>query len=144
MRRCGFDLLRVRDKLPLNTHRGKRLIFMVSWTPEELRAHEQRQAKPDAVRSVDSAKRERSPVKALEPKPQRLKSGKGCLRLVVTLISCRRGELDHDNLVAGCKPLRDAVARSLGVDDADPRIKWCYGQARTDGETGTIVRIEVL
>lgn len=26
MRRCGFDLLRVRDKLPLNTHRGQRLI----------------------------------------------------------------------------------------------------------------------
>ena len=42
----------------------------------------------------------------------------------------RRGKrmLDDDNLQGGFKAVRDAVARVIGVDDADKRIKFDYSQ----------------
>ena len=64
--------------------------------------------------------------------------------LCVHLLSLRRRIIDDDNLVAGHKGLRDAIARSLGLDDGDPRIRWEYSQGETRGEQGTIVRIERL
>lgn len=62
----------------------------------------------------------------------------------VSLIAFRRRILDGDNLVAGFKHLRDVISRNLGVDDADPRIRWEYSQCRTDGREGTIVVIQRL
>lgn len=44
--------------------------------------------------------------------------------MAVTMVSVRRRRCDDDNLVAACKPLRDAIAATLGVDDGDPRIQW--------------------
>ena len=35
---------------------------------------------------------------------------------------------DRDNLIWGLKYLRDAIAASLGCDDADGVIEWTYGQ----------------
>jgi hypothetical protein len=52
---------------------------------------------------------------------------------------------DSDNAIAGgTKALRDAIARWLFVDDADPRIQWEYGQVHTSGEEGCIVKLELL
>lgn len=96
------------------------------------------------VASVESPKREPGAAKALERKPPRRAKGKGRTHLVVSLISCRRGILDGDNCVAGYKPLRDAIAQRLGVDDGDPVVRWQYGQCETSGEIGTIVVIERL
>lgn len=64
----------------------------------------------------------------------------------VTIISCRRRLVDeHDNLRTGAKPLIDYITASLGfASDGDKRLKWNYEQFRTDGEQGTIVKIDVL
>ena len=62
----------------------------------------------------------------------------------VALISFRARELDRDNLIGGLKPLRDAIARWLGLDDSDRVIEWEYGQQVTKGRHGTAVRIEKL
>lgn len=47
---------------------------------------------------------------------------------VVTLTRMGPRKLDSDNLVGGFKALRDGIADRLGVDDADPRVKWVYCQ----------------
>lgn len=62
--------------------------------------------------------------------------------IVVTLIAHRHRLLDDDNLVAGFKPLRDAIARSLAIDDGSPDIRFVCGQLQTPGAEGTIVNIE--
>lgn len=116
----------------------------MSWSLEQLRSTKAGKAYLDSLGASLPQKREQGPKPTLDAKPPRFKKRKGGVALVVTLVTFRHRETDTDNNVASLKGIRDAVARSLGVDDADPRIKWCYGQARTDGETGTIVRIEVL
>ena len=62
----------------------------------------------------------------------------------VTLISFRKRELDDDNLIGGFKPLRDAIARWLGLDDNQRVIDWQYGQVETKGRAGTAVNIEKI
>lgn len=49
---------------------------------------------------------------------------------VVTLIRVAPRALDGDNLQSGFKALRDGIADRLGVDDADPRVRWEYDQVR--------------
>lgn len=66
----------------------------------------------------------------------------GPRRVVVSIVSFRRIRLDDDNLVGGCKALRDAIAKSLGLDDGDKRIWWEYSQHIGDGQRGTLVKIE--
>ena len=63
-------------------------------------------------------------------------------RVVVSIIGLRRRTLDDDNFNGGCKALRDSIAASLGMDDGDKRLRWQYGQLRTDGREGYLVRIE--
>lgn len=36
--------------------------------------------------------------------------------------------MDSDNLTSAFKGIRDAIARRLGIDDGDPRIKFEYDQ----------------
>lgn len=51
--------------------------------------------------------------------------------VVVTLTRIAPRPLDgHDNLRSGCKAIADEVAEWLGVDDADDRVTWQYGQRR--------------
>lgn len=50
--------------------------------------------------------------------------------------------MDDDNLAGGCKPLRDAIAESLGVDDGDPRVEWEVEQVQTRGREFVLVRVE--
>lgn len=64
--------------------------------------------------------------------------------VIVHLHAIRRRLLDDDNATAACKPLRDAIAESLGIDDGDSRIRWEYSQSETKGEQGVIVKIETL
>jgi hypothetical protein len=95
-----------------------------------------------ALGALAASKREPSPKPALDKKQRPRKKGSSRLALVCSIIACRHRLLDDDNGIAGAKPLRDAIARMLGIDDADPRIRWEYGQLRTDGEQGTIVKLE--
>jgi hypothetical protein len=48
--------------------------------------------------------------------------------LTVELVRVARRELDDDNLRGALKAVRDEVAKQLGVDDADKRVSWTYGQ----------------
>lgn len=53
------------------------------------------------------------------------------LRIVITR-GYQQTELDRDNLVGGCKPLRDEIAKLIGRDDAERfGIEWQYEQAKT-------------
>lgn len=85
----------------------------------------------------------------LEQKPQgRQQSpaspGRSTPRYRVALVALRRRKLDRDNLIGGCKPLRDAIAQFLGVDDNERFVEWEYDQAETRGIEETLVRIEIL
>lgn len=64
-------------------------------------------------------------------------------RIEVGLIAATHRRLDSDNLAAGFKPLRDAIARYLGTDDNDDAVEWQYGQVRCSGDEGTIVTIRI-
>jgi hypothetical protein len=50
------------------------------------------------------------------------------LPCVVVLTRIGGKQLDDDNLQRCFKAVRDVVAKWLGVDDADPRIRWRYRQ----------------
>jgi len=52
------------------------------------------------------------------------------LPCAVLLMRCSpsKNRLDDDNLLGALKGVRDEVARWLGVDDADERVTWVYGQ----------------
>lgn len=82
------------------------------------------------------------PLPALDQKSQ-VQRGSS-LGLVVSLVCFRSKLVDFDNLVAGCKPLRDAVAATLGLDDADPRLEWEYHQIKTTGPNGVLVKVAPL
>ena len=59
---------------------------------------------------------------------------------VVTFTRLSPRALDDDNLRGACKPIRDEVARMLGVDDGPSSlVRWNYAQ-RKDARSG----IEVL
>lgn len=92
--------------------------------------------------AVEDTKRKPSPKPALGGQPSQSKSRPPSLDLRITIVSCRHRLLDDDNLVAGAKPLRDAIARTFGLDDADKRIRFEYGQVLTQGEEGTVVKLE--
>lgn len=64
----------------------------------------------------------------------------------VVLTSFRARILDHDNLAGGsAKFLRDAIAKSLGRDDAESSgIQWVYQQTLTKGPKGTLAQIQRL
>lgn len=83
--------------------------------------------KPNLTRALDSA------VSSCETGPK---------SVVISLVSYRRTRLDNDNLAASFKPLQDCIAATLGVDDADERLRWEYGQIETRGQQGTMVKIE--
>ena len=53
----------------------------------------------------------------------------------------RHRALDDDNLTGGLKPLRDAIATTLGLDDGDPRLKFTVHQCVGRGPEGVLVRI---
>lgn len=94
------------------------------------------------VASMDSAKREPNPKSALEQNPEARERRKNDIRICVTLIACRHRLLDDDNSIAGFKGLRDEISRSFGLDDADVRIRFEYGQVRATASEGTIIQIE--
>lgn len=64
----------------------------------------------------------------------------------VTIIQCRRRLMDgHDSLPFSVKPLVDEIGLFLGyANDSDPALHWEYGQQRTAGEEGVIVKIQPL
>jgi hypothetical protein len=66
----------------------------------------------------------------------------GVVRLpcVVTLTRLGVREMDGDGLRTSLKYVRDTLAKWLGVDDADPRVKWVYRQ-RAAWRAGVLVEV---
>lgn len=91
----------------------------------------------------DSAKR--PAVQALVKSVQKPTGSTAGVQVIITVIAFRRRLLDrHDAVAYAAKPLTDAIAERLGVDDANERLTWKYEQFKTDGEQGTVVKIEVF
>lgn len=96
------------------------------------------------VRPVEAHCPQRTPLQALVGGVQKPKSGPSCVEVCITLIQFRRRLLDgHDAVAYSCKPLTDAIAQSLGVDDADKRLRWQYEQIQTKGCEGVAVKIDI-
>lgn len=123
-------------------------------TNDELKRLFPRASQSTIARNQDAPGLDRVVPKIEQPEPGRTleqnistrqgrKKGVGQSGVRVTLIAVVRRQIDeHDNLRHGFKPLVDLIARELGLDDADPRIRWQYGQQITSGKQGTIVMIE--
>ncbi len=96
------------------------------------------------VGAVATRRPERNAIQALDGGSKERRQRKGRVVVRVTLIQCRRRELDSDSAAFALKPLRDAISASFGLDDADARIAWNYGQVVSKGEQGVIVKVEHL
>ena len=96
---------------------------------------------------VDTAKHNEPPralVGCPPAKPSRksrVAAGRG---VTVTLVAFVPRRIDPDNLGAAMKPLQDAIAGTLGVDDGDERVRWEYGQVETRGTGGVVVKVEAI
>jgi hypothetical protein len=66
------------------------------------------------------------------------------VEIVVTFTAHRKRLLDKDNNTASFKPLQDALARDIGLDDGDSRFNWQYSQIKTEGREGVVVTVEKL
>lgn len=116
------------------------------WTPAEYAEYLRRQrAKADApVVGLERQKSQPDPPGALDRKLARRPRRKASPVVRVTIVSCRRDYLDSDSLGTSHKGLRDEIAAQLGVDDGNPAIEWEYDQILTRGETGTMIKLELL
>lgn len=94
----------------------------------------------------EANRRDHWATKAKRAKGQRLAlylaTKRAELPCVVTLTRVGPRRLDDDNLRGALKACRDGVADRLGVDDADPRVEWRYGQEVRRDQRGVLVEIE--
>lgn len=114
-------------------------------TDEQLAAILQRPAvkavNPDLVEVAPIVRKQGSQPALVKDAPKQPRR-RGRLAVVVTLIAFRRRLLDDDN--NSFKPLRDAICRSLAIDDASSTIRFQTGQQHTTGAEGTLIRLEWL
>lgn len=59
----------------------------------------------------------------------------------IQITARRKRLLDDDNLIASIKPLRDAIAATLGIDDGDPRLCFECGQVKSSATEDCVVSI---
>lgn len=90
---------------------------------EHWRARQKRAAEQHSVWAVASLRacniQREAAVKSIEM---------GGLGVVITRLEPR--ELDSDNATGSAKHLRDAIAKWLGIDDKDKRVKWVVTQEK--------------
>jgi hypothetical protein len=98
---------------------------------------------PDVFRPVETKKPKSTPAPPLASGSQEHKGSTGGMEGVITFTAHLRRVLDDDNLAGSIKPLRDAIARSLGIDDGDKSVRWEYGQIETRGTEGVLVKLEL-
>lgn len=118
---------------------------MSNWTARDLANYARRKyaQKGPAVAGLPAPIREPDPAPALDRKLSRKQRSKGRAFVRVTIVSVCRHLRDSDSIVGAYKHLRDAIAETcLGIDDGNPGVAWEYDQILTQGETGTLVKIE--
>ncbi len=94
---------------------------------------------------VETHKPKPAAVAALVKDSRPAQAGKEGMGYRITFVVVRkRSLLDSDNLQGALKPLRDAVAYSLGIDDGDPRIEWEYHQIKSTQPEGVTVMVTIL
>ena len=92
-----------------------------------------------AVGAVETRQSEQAAP--LVSRPQGQQAGKTSVGYRVCLVAHLKRPMDgHDNLRASLKPLVDAIAATLGIDDGDKRIEWDYHQIK-DRTEGVAVKI---
>lgn len=95
-------------------------------------------------RKVEAQKPKPTPAPALVGSKPESKIGNPGVAFCCHFIAMRHRLLDDDNNVTSFKPLRDAIAATLGIDDRDKRVTWKCDQCLTAGEEEVLVRIETL
>lgn len=111
------------------------------WTEDQLKAYERKRS-THAVRRVETNQPQPTPAPALAGSALKRQGCQSRLVVIITLCALRHRLLDDDNNVASFKPLRDAIAETLKVDDGDKRLKWQCQQIETRGEECVVVKIE--
>lgn len=96
--------------------------------PEYFRPMETKVAKPVASKALVGGSPEQE-------------AGAEGLAISIRLIVISKRAMDFDNIVGSLKPLRDCIAKSLGVDDGDSRLSFEYHQCKTSSQEGVIVTI---
>lgn len=92
--------------------------------------------------AVEANRPECSTIRSLDKGVQESAGSKASMGLRITLIALRHRLLDaHDAVEYSFKPLTDAIATTVGLDDADARLHWEYAQIKTTGTEGTLVVI---
>ena len=108
-------------------------------------ASETQVTKPTSPQALDG---EHAKLKGCAPSVWRICSGprprkvKHTTQVTVTFVAYRRRLLDDDNNSGAMKPLRDAVAKWIHMDDGDPRWRWEYAQVLTRAQEGVSVKLE--
>lgn len=130
----------------MDAHEAARFTERLSGNPNWVRspdgAWSYRKGGGAVLGPVEARPAERSAVQALDGGVKERRQSKGSVAVRVVLVSCRHRCSDDDGVAASLKPIRDAVAASLGIDDGDARVKFHYTQCQTDGEQGVLVKIE--
>jgi hypothetical protein len=98
----------------------------------------------DYVGAIPASVAKPNPPQALDGHRKGGQKDKGGVRVVVTIIAVRKRLADDDGVVSSYKSLRDCIAKELGVDDGDKRIRFEYGQVETRGQVGTLIKIEMI
>ncbi len=137
---------------------GAQDIMSTRWTEADLRAFTQRRLKHEertrakirnenntSVGAISNPERQRDTAPALDRGAQTITSRRRSVAIRVSITSVRKRLLDNDNLIAGSKWLRDQIAETLGLDDAEGSgLTFEYSQVLTQGTEGTVVRIEQI
>lgn len=95
------------------------------------------------VGAVGATKSKPDKVRSLGDKPSSHKSSKSGVVFIIAFVPFCKRATDDDNRGSGpYKGLRDSIARTLGVDDGDPRLRFEYHPpVITRGATGTQIII---
>jgi len=87
---------------------------------------------------ICAAVQQPTPAPSLDRGHEGQQSGPQGVAVCITVYRPRL--IDDDNFIGGCKYLRDAIAQSLGLDDA--KIEWEYHQVKSQIK-GTSVIVEI-
>jgi len=109
-----------------------------------LRADQEQNPHRRQVDGLETSQPKPAAARALVSPDAKRKSGKAGVEFIITLLSHRKRLLDEDNHIGSLKPLRDGIAKTLGIDDGSLAVRWQYQQIKTEGREGVVVTVERL